>query len=115
MEAGEPLNLYTTLFRPRGGAALVERSVMNRQIRSVLYVGGLLLCSRAVAAEPGPSTAWQRIAPAFSPPTEFAEDYGNYRSPLKFNDGREVKTAEDWRKRREEILATWHGLMGPWP
>jgi dienelactone hydrolase len=51
----------------------------------------------------------------FSPPPEFAGDYGDYRSPLVFEDGSPVRNAEDWSKRRSEILATWHGLMGAWP
>lgn len=49
------------------------------------------------------------------PPTEFAGKLSPHRSPLLFNDGREVKTPADWAKRREEILKTWHGLMGEWP
>jgi dienelactone hydrolase len=61
------------------------------------------------------NAAWQRIATAFTPPRELADDLGDYRSPLTFNDGRPVKTAEDWARRRKEILATWHGLMGAWP
>src|SRR5262249_51763982 len=56
-----------------------------------------------------------RIAKYFTPPAEYAKDLGNYRSPLKFDDGSEVKTAEDWKKRREEILKNWHEMMGPWP
>lgn len=56
-----------------------------------------------------------KLAPFFRPPEEFAKDFGNYRSPLKFDDGSPVKTAADWPKRREEILKTWHGLMGAWP
>lgn len=55
------------------------------------------------------------LAAYFSPPPEFASDLGNYRSPLRFYDGRPVKTVEEWRERRREILATWHGLMGKWP
>lgn len=55
------------------------------------------------------------LAAYFSPPPEFASDLGNYRSPLRFYDGRPVKTVEEWRERRREILAAWHGLMGTWP
>jgi dienelactone hydrolase len=51
----------------------------------------------------------------FQPPQEFDNDFGDYRSPLKFYDGRPVKTAEDWGLRRQEILDKWHKLMGPWP
>ncbi len=58
---------------------------------------------------------WARIAPFFVSPPEFAGKLGSYSSPLKFYDGRPVKDAEDWQKRRQEILAKWHELMGPWP
>ncbi len=40
---------------------------------------------------------------------------GSFRSPLVFNDGTQVQKASDWTRRRQEILSTWHGLMGPWP
>lgn len=56
-----------------------------------------------------------RIAKYFQPPAEYAKDFGGYRSPLKFADGTEVKTAEDWKKRREEIRKNWHEMMGAWP
>src|SRR5687767_2832158 len=55
------------------------------------------------------------IAKFFTPPPEYAKDFGNYRSPLKFDDGTEVKTATDWQKRREEIRKNWHDMMGAWP
>ncbi len=51
----------------------------------------------------------------FTPPAEFAGDLGDFRSPLLFNDGSKVITPADWARRREEILKTWHGLMGEWP
>ena len=69
----------------------------------------------AAAADQKPSPAWERIKPYFSPPPELASDFGPYRSPLKFDDGSEVKTPRDWQRRREEILAYWHGRMGQWP
>src|SRR5690606_9867409 len=49
------------------------------------------------------------------PPQELKNNYGNYRSPLKFYNGKEVKTVKDWKKRRNEILDRWNGLMGKWP
>ena len=55
------------------------------------------------------------IRPFFAPPAAFANDFGSYRSPLLFDDGTRVQTAADWQRRRAEILATWHGLMGDWP
>ncbi len=59
--------------------------------------------------------AWQLIAPHFQPPAEYKAELGKFRSPLLFADGAPVKTPEDWQRRRKEILATWHELMGPWP
>jgi hypothetical protein len=50
----------------------------------------------------------------FQPPTEFDKP-SPHRSPLRFDDGREVKTAAEWPVRRAEILKTWHQLMGEWP
>lgn len=55
------------------------------------------------------------LAPFFNPPAEFVNEFGDYRSPLKFYDGRPVRTVEDWRLRRREILDAWHSVMGVWP
>lgn len=38
-----------------------------------------------------------------------------WRSPLVFNSGTPVQSAADWPRRRAEITADWHRLMGPWP
>ncbi|MGV3754220.1 MAG: dienelactone hydrolase family protein [Verrucomicrobiota bacterium] len=57
----------------------------------------------------------RELLPYFQPPAEFAGKLGDYRSPLKFYDGKEVKTAADWPKRRAELLAKWQEVMGPWP
>ncbi len=57
----------------------------------------------------------ESIRPFFAPPAQFANDFGNYRSPLVFNDGTPVQTPADWQKRRAEILATWRNLLGAWP
>ncbi len=70
----------------------------------------LLAAAALPAAEP-----WKAIASAFQPPAELAGDLGDHASPLKFKDGRTVDNAVEWRQRREEILADWHGLMGAWP
>ena len=58
---------------------------------------------------------WKKIAPDFSVPAAYVDDYGTYRSPLKFYNGNMVKTPEDWRKRRKEIHNRWQDLMGHWP
>ena len=60
-------------------------------------------------------SVWNKIEPYFSPSDEFKNRFGNYRSPLKFYDGRTVKTPDDWTKRREEIFKQWNGVMGEWP
>jgi dienelactone hydrolase len=59
--------------------------------------------------------AWKTIAPYFEPPQKYANQYGDYRSPLLFDDGTRVKTPADWQTRRREILAYWHQAMGTWP
>jgi hypothetical protein len=77
----------------------------------VLLLGGTLTVLGAVPAD----EAGQRLAPFFRPPAELVGDPGTYRTPLTFADGRPVKNADDWRKRRQEILQAWHAHMGPWP
>jgi dienelactone hydrolase len=72
----------------------------------------LLVASAAVADD---DAAWSKFAAYFSPPAPFAGKFGDYRSPLLFDDGTPVKAAADWPRRREEILKKWHGVMGPWP
>lgn len=69
---------------------------------------GLFLAANA--AGPPPS-----IAPAFRPPAQFGGDFGAYRSPLLFDDGRPVRTPDDWDRRRIEIRRTWDGFLGAWP
>jgi dienelactone hydrolase len=73
---------------------------------------GLCWIATLSAAEP-PLPA--NLQPHFSPPAEFASDLGTYRSPLRFADGREVRTPAEWQERRREILATWTAAMGEWP
>lgn len=56
-----------------------------------------------------------QITGYFAPPDELANQFGDYRSPLQFNDGSWVETSQDWPRRRQEILEHWHALMGKWP
>jgi hypothetical protein len=56
-----------------------------------------------------------QLACISQPPPEFAGQLGEYRSPLLFSDGTKVTDATAWARRRQEILADWHGLLGPWP
>ncbi|MCH8172822.1 MAG: dienelactone hydrolase family protein, partial [Proteobacteria bacterium] len=59
--------------------------------------------------------SWKQIAAYFSPPKQWKNEYGDYRSPLRFADGGMVRTANDWKKRRAEILKQWNDLLGHWP
>ena len=98
---------------------------MKPRSRDLLSLEGVVraviaafLCAGVTSAQDVDSRAegvWKKIAPFFQPPAELAEDLGNYRSPLVFDDGRPVRTPDDWRRRREEILQFWHKSLGPWP
>ncbi|MBC9797236.1 dienelactone hydrolase family protein [Sinomicrobium weinanense] len=58
---------------------------------------------------------WDKIAVYFTPPKAYENQYGDFRSPLTFYDGRPVKDTADWQARRSEIKQRWHELMGEWP
>ncbi|HPM79973.1 MAG TPA: prolyl oligopeptidase family serine peptidase [Candidatus Anammoximicrobium sp.] len=94
---------------------------MNPPQSRVLPVGLaaiiLFACSPVLAADPtGDRDAlWQRLEQYCQTPAEFASQLGPYRSPLKFADGSVAQTPEDWARRRQEILDTWHRRLGPWP
>jgi len=74
---------------------------------------GLALAAAAQGQEPG--SPWAAMEKFFTPPDEFKGRLGDYRSVMKFDDGSPVKTPQDWARRREEIRAYWHRVMGPWP
>jgi dienelactone hydrolase len=89
-----------------------------RLLTGVLSIGLLAPWSSAgPATRPAPSATdgWTAAAPYFDPPAEYAGKLGSYRSPLLFADGSAVRTADHWRRRREEILSHWHHVMGVWP
>lgn len=67
------------------------------------------------ASTKGKKKLWKEIEPYFTPAPEYKDDYGTFRSPLKFYDGSEVKTKQDWSRRRMEIADKWHEMMGEWP
>jgi dienelactone hydrolase len=87
-----------TLSSPLGGKASVAESPPSQR-----------------SDEQRAAEIWSRLKPAFNPAPEFENDFGSFRSPLKFADGSAVKSAADWSRRRQEILATWHRRLGPWP
>ena len=63
----------------------------------------------------GWETGAQSNPSPYQVPPQFREDFGCLRSPLLFDDGTEVKTAEDWQRRRKEILKYWTNQLGEWP
>ena len=78
----------------------------------------IVTCVIAGATDAGAGSAeaiWGRIGPLFTPPPQYANDYGAYRSMLTFDDGTPVRTPADWQRRRQEILDRWHELLGAWP
>ncbi|MFB3784818.1 MAG: dienelactone hydrolase family protein [bacterium] len=89
--------------------------VLNRAVYPITLLGIMAISGLPAVGGEESAAGWERLAAYFSPPPEFANDLGNYRSPLRFYDGRPVKTAAEWQKRRQEILDAWHGLMGKWP
>jgi tetratricopeptide (TPR) repeat protein len=99
---------------------------MQRQRRSYLgriCVSGLLLiCGagedvRTTGAAESPDRQAQagQLEKYYEPPAEFSGKFGSYRSPLKFADGSMARSADDWARRRKEILATWQRRLGAWP
>ena len=86
--------------------------MIMRSLFPAACLSAFLACS---APAEDPVSLPDSLAPFFAPPAEFAGDFGAFRSPLVFRDGSEVRIAAEWAKRREEILTTWHDLMGHWP
>lgn len=68
--------------------------------------------SSSIAAK---SKSWELIDTFFSPPEKWEEEYGDFRSPLRFYNGDTVRNSQDWDKRREEIREIWMDMMGHWP
>ena len=60
-------------------------------------------------------TRWESIKPYFAPPVKWQKTFGKYSSPLKFADGSKANSAEDWQRRRKEILTEWTERLGEWP
>ena len=88
---------------------------MNRILPFIILIVIVPLLS-SHADEPAEALrVWKSIGAYFSPPVEYASQFGNFRSPREFYDGRPVKTPEDWQRRRTEILQRWQAMMGQWP
>lgn len=89
---------------------------MSHHHRSIftlaIYIGTAML---VVTLSVQVSAAPPELAAYFKPPEFVRDNMGTYRSPLVFDDGTQVKTVDDWQRRRVEILRTWQEAMGPWP
>ncbi|MCM4169079.1 hypothetical protein KCTC52924_00155 [Arenibacter antarcticus] len=81
----------------------------------LLFNSGMAQNQEKSKLESGAARVWDIIASDFSVPEVFSEDYGQYRSPLKFYNGKKVRTPKDWQKRKKEIRQRWQEMMGHWP
>lgn len=85
----------------------------------LLLVALLGVCPRLTCvAQEAPVNAdadARRLEPHFRIPAALEGDFGNYRSPLVFENGTRVQTADEWRRRRAEIRSQWMDWMGAWP
>ena len=91
---------------------------LGKSISFGLVIGVSALFTDRIHGQDGDASTgqiWEKIAQDFVPSKEFTSNFGNFRSPLRFYDGREVQNVRDWEKRRVEILAHWHEMMGQWP
>ena len=57
---------------------------------------------------------YEALSPYFIPPDSLKEHFGDFRSPLIFNNGKPVRTAKQWKKRKTEIKADWKDYLGKW-
>ena len=93
---------------------------MTTRFRSPAFLVHILALLVSVAwlplvnAEEKP-VPWSDMEKFFAPPEEYKGRLGEYRSVMTFDDGSPVKTRDHWQRRREEIRAYWHRVMGPWP
>ncbi|MEO6811618.1 MAG: prolyl oligopeptidase family serine peptidase [Isosphaeraceae bacterium] len=100
---------------PATGLTIYSWDGLAKSPEKLERLGNAYCALRPVAQGVGRNGLPAAIAPAFQPPARFANDLGPYTSPLRFDDGRPVRDAADWQKRRQEILKTWHSAMGAWP
>jgi hypothetical protein len=96
-----------------GNGASRESLMSTGSSRQRIIIACLSLLIAAIPAKA--QDTWQKLAPYFSPPAEYAGQLGSFRSPLLFADGTPVKSPADWQRRRAEILSYWHRVMGQWP
>ncbi len=78
---------------------------MVRPLAAALAMSLVLLSAFGIAAwaegqGKSPDDVPEALVPALRPPDEFRDALGSYKSPLTFDDGRPVRDAAGWRKRR---------------
>jgi len=88
---------------------------MNRQTLLIAIVTLLSLRTEHAHSQDNLPPPPASLKPYFSPPKEFANHFGDYKSPLIREDGTKVETQEQWLKRRSEIREHWFSALGPWP
>lgn len=86
---------------------------------------GFVCCLGSLVPDPSPSfgedndatvkALREKLDKYYTPPPEFAGQFGTYRSPLKFANGDVVKSPEDWKRRRQELVELWQKRLGAWP
>jgi len=75
----------------------------------------IMFCALGLFTTLGQASPPASIAPYFAPPPAHSGQFGDYRSPLQFDDGTRVEQASDWPRRRAEIHREWMQRLGPWP
>lgn len=85
-------------------------------ILCLIFLFSLNLCSsKTENKQINDKESWEKISLYFSPPAEYADNFGSFRSPLLFYNGDTVKNAAEWSLRRQEILDKWQEMLGQWP
>src|SRR5437868_6095262 len=92
-----------------------RREKMTGAVLTLLVGSACIACAAVVARAGDSSDDWNKIAPLFEAPAGYRGDYGTYSSVLAFEDGRQVRTAAEWRQRRDELRREWMRELGPWP
>lgn len=80
-----------------------------------LLLGGAVFFVSLAGAQTAGASELDRIAPYLVPPAEYAGVKEPLRDLLKFEDGAEVRTPADWKRRRAELRAVWMDALGVWP
>lgn len=78
------------------------------------HAASILLLTFLPLTTPAQNNFCPTLSQFFTPPPQFTNT-GKYSSLLKFQNGGEVKSPQDWQRRRAEIKSTWEKHIGEWP